>query len=81
MCRCTELYSVSGNVERVKLNRTEERRDGSPRGRREGGEPRDKDGEMERKKKEREKREEGKIVENMESRKRKVWREREVRVR
>lgn len=51
MCRCTELYSVSGNVERVKLNRTEERRDGSPRGRREGGEPRDKDGEMERKKK------------------------------
>lgn len=49
MCRCTELYSVSGNVERVKLNRTEERRDGSPRGR--GGEPRDKDGEMERKKK------------------------------
>lgn len=51
MCRCTELYSVSGNVERVKLNRTEERRDGSPRGRRGGGEPRDKDGEMERKKK------------------------------
>lgn len=32
-------------------------------------------------KKKREKREEGKIVENMESRKRKVWREREVRVR
>lgn len=81
MCRCTELYSVSGNVERVKLNRTEERRDGSPRGRREGGgaeRQRRRDG---KKKKKREKREEGKIVENMESRKRKVWREREVRVR